>query len=69
MTTKNTQSITTLCVWRVFHRHHHHRMKRGVWMQRFVRSPITTEDPKRKIWRFPEVFGKEVKHSRSAFTV
>lgn len=30
-------------------------------MQRFIHSQIITEDPKRTIWRFPEVFGKEVK--------
>lgn len=68
MTTRSTQSTTTLCARRVFHRRRHprrrmkRRMKREVWMQRFIHSQIITEDPKRKIWRFPEVFGKEVKH-------
>lgn len=68
MTTRNTQSTATLCVRRVFHHRRHHRrrmkrkMKREVWMHRFIHSQITTEGLKRKIWRFPEVFGKEVKH-------
>lgn len=39
-------------------------MKSEVWVPGCVRSQIITEDQKRKTWRFPEVFGKEVNHLR-----
>lgn len=42
-------------------------MKSEVWAPGCVRSQIITEDQKRKTWRFPEAFGKEVNHLRRDF--
>lgn len=67
MITRSTQSTTTLCARKVFRhrrRQRKSRMKSEVWVPGCVRSQIITEDQKRKTWRFPEVFGKEVNHLR-----
>lgn len=65
MITRSTQSTTTLCARRVFHHHRRRRQRRSrmkseVRVPGCVRSQIITEDQKRKTWRFPEGFGKEV---------